>query len=171
MIKIESIFCSYEIRIPVTGFEYGRTCLEKNINRNCLHLFVFFDMLLVQKIVTQILLDIRSFSWKWRKHLNFESCYCVVSYTIRIFITAHLQGLKCAERSKRYSSCRKMNLEHSGVLSLRQIIQCVRKVAVHLGVWVAISRRGIFGPCTSLPTTFLFAQRLSERRSAESVYE
>jgi hypothetical protein len=46
-------------------------------------------------------------------------------------------------------------------------IQCVRKVAVHLG----------YGSClylhswTSLPTTFIRAQRLSERRSAESVCE
>jgi hypothetical protein len=30
------------------------------------------------------------------------------------------------------------------------ITQCVRKVAVHLGMWVAISRRRIVGPWTSL---------------------
>jgi hypothetical protein len=41
-------------------------------------------------------------------------------------------------------------------------VQCVRKVAVHLGVWVAISRRRIVGPWTSLPTAFISAQRLSE---------
>jgi hypothetical protein len=42
-------------------------------------------------------------------------------------------------------------------------LQCVRKVAVHLGEWVAISRRRIVGPWTSLPTPFISEQRFSER--------
>jgi hypothetical protein len=37
-------------------------------------------------------------------------------------------------------------------------IQCIQKVAVHLGVWVAISRRCIVGPWTSLPAPFISAQ-------------
>jgi hypothetical protein len=44
-----------------------------------------------------------------------------------------------------------------------RILQRVLKVAVHLGAWVAISRRRIVGPLTSLPTPFISAQRLSER--------
>jgi hypothetical protein len=51
------------------------------------------------------------------------------------------------------------------------IIQCVRKVAVHLEVWVAISIRRMVGPWTSLPTPFISAQRLSERSSPECVCE
>jgi hypothetical protein len=43
------------------------------------------------------------------------------------------------------------------------ILQRVLKVAVHLGVWVAIARRHIVGPLTSLPAPFVSAERLSER--------
>jgi hypothetical protein len=43
-------------------------------------------------------------------------------------------------------------------------IRCVRKVAVHLGYGSDMYRRS----CTSLPTPFISAQRLSERRSARS---
>jgi hypothetical protein len=46
---------------------------------------------------------------------------------------------------------------------MEAVLQCIRKVAVHLGVRVAISRRRIVGPWTSLPTTFISAQLLSER--------
>jgi hypothetical protein len=35
------------------------------------------------------------------------------------------------------------------------VIQCIQKVVVHVGVWVAISRRRIVGPWTSLPTPFI----------------
>jgi hypothetical protein len=44
-------------------------------------------------------------------------------------------------------------------------LQCVRKVAVHLGYSSDLYRRS----WTSVPTRFISAQRLSERRSAESV--
>jgi hypothetical protein len=46
--------------------------------------------------------------------------------------------------------------------SIQFIAQCVRKVAVHLGVWVAIYRRRTVGTWTSLPTPFISAQRLYE---------
>jgi hypothetical protein len=42
---------------------------------------------------------------------------------------------------------------------------------VHFGVWVATSIRRIVDLWTSLPTLFKSAQRLSERRSAESIGE
>jgi hypothetical protein len=51
------------------------------------------------------------------------------------------------------------------------VLQYVRKVAVHLGVWVAISRRRTVGPWISLPAPFISALRLSERRSEEGVCE
>jgi hypothetical protein len=53
-----------------------------------------------------------------------------------------------------------MNLDQTA--GIQAIIHCVRKVAVHLVVWVAISRRHTVGPRTSLPTHFISAQQLSE---------
>jgi hypothetical protein len=55
------------------------------------------------------------------------------------------------------------------VMNKTDNVQCVRKVAVHLGVWVAISIWRIVAPWISLPTPFISAQLLSEHRSAESV--
>jgi hypothetical protein len=52
-----------------------------------------------------------------------------------------------------------------------RIIQCIGNVAVQFRVWVEISRRRIVSQLTSLQTPLISAQRLSERRSAESVCE
>jgi hypothetical protein len=55
-----------------------------------------------------------------------------------------------------------INSPTRGVLDY--IIQCVGKVTVHLGVCIAVSRRRIVGPWTSLPTPFISAQQLSKCR-------